>query len=124
MSTLLNITYPTPDKAKLLRRYRFRLPLGWASIPAGYTWDGATIPRIAWSIVGLTPFGAHNEATLKHDWLYGYEGNIPGYPEKLSRKFVDNLFFADLEAIGFSGIRLFIIKRFVRAGGYWFWREL
>lgn len=118
------VSYLSPRLARLEEDFSFDLPAGRVTIPAGYTWDGATVPRIAWSIVGLTPFGAHDAASLKHDWLYGFEGQIPDYPHRLRRKFVDNMFFEDLEQLGFGGIELAVIKRFVRIGGYWFWREL
>ena len=39
-------------------------------VPKGYIWDGASVPRIAWSIVGITPFGAADGTSLTHDALY------------------------------------------------------
>lgn len=39
-------------------------------VPAGYVWDGASVPRFAWSIIGITPFGAGDATSLAHDALY------------------------------------------------------
>lgn len=120
---MIRYEFISERRARLTEDYRFTMPNGYVTIPAGYEWDGATIPRIGWTMVGLTPFGAHDEATLRHDYLYGYEGVIPFYPVKLSRRFVDELLFADLEKLGFKGLQLTVIKLFVRVGGYYFWRE-
>lgn len=117
------IGYSSRKNAMTLEPFTFKLPDGYTTIPVYYSWDGATIPRIGWTIVGLTPFGAHNVATLKHDYLYSYEGVIPGYPYKLTRKFVDNMLFDDLANLGYKGLSLRVIKFFVRIGGYYFWRE-
>jgi hypothetical protein len=39
-------------------------------IPAGYEYDGASIPRIFWSIIG-SPFEPRLQAAaLAHDWIY------------------------------------------------------
>jgi hypothetical protein len=38
-------------------------------IPKGFEFDGASIPRVFWSVIG-TPFAPqHLEAALIHDWL-------------------------------------------------------
>lgn len=39
-------------------------------IPAGYKFDGASVPRLFWGFpFGYTPFGVHIGAALEHDWL-------------------------------------------------------
>lgn len=39
-------------------------------IPAGYQFDGASVPRMFWGFpFGYTPFGVHIGAALEHDWL-------------------------------------------------------
>lgn len=43
--------------------------LDWATtIPAGFIYDGASVPRILWSL--YPPFGSYNRASLLHDWFY------------------------------------------------------
>lgn len=47
------------------------------SIPKGYIYDGASIPRWAWSILGIGRDGLHRAASLVHDYLYYYDGKMP-----------------------------------------------
>jgi len=46
-------------------------------VPAGFIYDGASIPRIFWSILGVTRDGVHRAASLVHDWIYTYDGRLP-----------------------------------------------
>ena len=46
-------------------------------VPAGFTFDGASIPRAAWSAVGLTPGGPILAAATVHDLLYRFDGKLP-----------------------------------------------
>ena len=39
-------------------------------VPQGFVWDGASVPRFAWSIIGLTPWGLTDGPSLAHDPLY------------------------------------------------------
>jgi len=39
-------------------------------VPKGFVCDGASIPRIAWSIVGYPMEGDYVEAAVIHDYLY------------------------------------------------------
>lgn len=48
---------------------RYRL-----TIPAGYPFDGASVPRACWSLTGLLPTGVHMGAAAAHDFLYQRRG--------------------------------------------------
>ena len=39
-------------------------------IPKGYVWDGASIPRIVWGIIGAPSEPDFLAASLIHDWIY------------------------------------------------------
>ena len=39
-------------------------------IPLGFSWDGASIPRLTWSIIGDPTEPDFWAASLIHDWLY------------------------------------------------------
>jgi hypothetical protein len=39
-------------------------------INKGFEYDGASVPRMAWSLSGLRPDGLIRAAALVHDWLY------------------------------------------------------
>lgn len=45
-------------------------------VPSGYIYDGASVPRIFWSITGLRPDGAIRAASLAHDSLFRSKGGI------------------------------------------------
>lgn len=125
---MLNKTFLNQREAVLEKEYSFSIDYKdtkyTITIPSGYVWDGATIPRIAWSIVGLTPFGIHDEATLIHDYLYECEGELDEVKPHITRKFVDKLFIDMLRKLGYTKTQLKIINFFIRIGGFYYWREL
>ena len=43
-------------------------------VPKGYIYDGGSIPRIAWTLSGLTPDGEGRAAYTAHDVLYRAKG--------------------------------------------------
>lgn len=59
-------------------------------IPNGFAWDGATIFRFLWTLLGTCRFGVINPASCIHDYLYINEGRIGNL--QLSRQEVDELF--------------------------------
>ena len=46
------------------------------TIPEGYQNDGASVPRLAWTLSGLRPDGLLRAAALIHDWLCDHKGFI------------------------------------------------
>jgi hypothetical protein len=46
-------------------------------IPTHYIFDGASIPRIIWGLIGLTPHGASDGPALPHDFCYQNKGVFP-----------------------------------------------
>lgn len=53
---------------KLAHFFRVATSLGIVTIPTGFETDGASIPKIFWSII--YPFGPYFPAALLHDYLY------------------------------------------------------
>lgn len=43
-------------------------------VPFGYLYDGASVPRVFWSLIGLWPDGLIRAAALAHDVLYRAAG--------------------------------------------------
>ena len=44
---------------------------GVIDVPAGFIFDGASIPRFAWSVLGVTPYDPKViAAAVVHDWMY------------------------------------------------------
>lgn len=79
------------------------------SIPAGFKWDGMSIPRVAtWF---MPRFGEANLAGLVHDFLYSTES------EHNNRKEADNLFYDILVDLNVSKWKAYIIYKSVRLFG-------
>lgn len=49
-------------------------------VPARFKSDGASVPRIAWTLSGLRPDGLIRAAALAHDWLCVLKGKGVGKP--------------------------------------------
>lgn len=66
------------------------------TIPAGYLTDGASVPRVFWSLI--PPWGNYGQAAVLHDWLCenGYV-MVNGIIDNIDRKQADDIF---LEAMG------------------------
>jgi len=47
------------------------------TIPRGYKYDGASVPRPVWTISGIRPDGLLRAAATVHDWLYIHRGEMP-----------------------------------------------
>lgn len=46
------------------------------TVPEGFTYDGASVPRLAWTLSGITPDGLIRAAALIHDWIYNHAGAL------------------------------------------------
>jgi len=106
-------------------------------VPAGFLYDGASVPRIAWTLSGILPDGLIRAAALVHDWLYRYRGHIPtgsyqyldqagtwqDYYAAWSREDADRLFGRMMREAGMSKRSRRTASRAVRWFGWLAWRE-
>lgn len=46
------------------------------TVPGGFVGDGASIPRLVWTISGLRPDGIIRAAALVHDFIYRGKGKV------------------------------------------------
>jgi hypothetical protein len=84
-------------------------------LPVGYFYDGASIPRIFWEIIG-SPFEPDFwAAALAHDWIY--------LTHCLPRATADEIFRQFLIMAGVSSWRARIMWAAVRTGGYFAWKN-
>lgn len=104
-------------------------------IPAGYRYDGASVPRKAWTLSGLTPDGLLRGAAVIHDFIYDHRGNMPegschwGLGDKwqpapdivFTRKDADQLFLQILRESGVKKRQCLMAYAAVRlfGGGFW-----
>lgn len=102
----------TRNNSRLFRLehdFRYRSSLGTITVPAGFITDGASIPRIFWTI--LAPFGEYFEAAIIHDYLYT-EAN-----RKFTRAETDLIFKEAMFNVGVGWLTRGLIYRAVRIGG-------
>ena len=85
------------------------------TIKQGLVTDGASIPRIFWSLVGCPTSGKYVGSALIHDGLY--------CSEIISRKEADELFLDMLKDNGVCTIKRYIMFAAVRIGGYFVWKK-
>lgn len=95
------------------------------TIPAGFTYDGASVPRWLWSLTGLGIDGLHRAACLVHDYLYVQRGKIISFDgaEKISlnREQVDMIFKQMLIDASIAEHRIAIAYKGVRWFGQSYW---
>lgn len=106
------------------------------NIPAGFEYDGASIPRFAWSVLGMSRDGLHRAAALVHDYIYEFEGDVPigaisqldGNTWKLlfttrvfSREEADKMFCRILRESNVPSWKRKVVYWAVRAFGWTYW---
>lgn len=78
-------------------------------VPAGFQSDGASVPRVVWTLVGLRPDGPIRAAALIHDYIYRSKGvvevsSVVGAKTlDISRKNADRIFLSLMRAAGMGG---------------------
>lgn len=110
-------------------------------VTEGFLFDGASVPRILWTLTGLIPSGHISAASLVHDLLYRYRGQLPPYslferplgaagwvvvePRKArySRKTADRLFARIMRESLVRPRQRRLAYCGVRLCGWWAWRR-
>ena len=65
------MTLIQPDN-RPIGRYTYVLCEAWNGVPGGFINDGGSVPRIGWSLTGLTPDGPGRAGWVKHDHRYRF----------------------------------------------------
>ena len=109
-------------------------------IPKGFVSDGASAPRLLWTVTGITPDGLVRAGALVHDFLYKHGGDLPkGSYQELNpyialdewiplndiwtRKNADRIFCRIMKESGVGKIKRRIAYRGVRMFGWIFWKK-
>jgi hypothetical protein len=94
-------------------------------VPQGFLTDFASIPRLAYSVIG-GPTGKYGKAAVIHDWLYQNPTDADSVavlrPEKRRRR-VDQIFLEGLKVLGVSWWKRTIMYTAVRVGGGQGWKN-
>ena len=90
-------------------------------IPAGFSFDLASIPRALWGLLASHELGVL--APLCHDWLYRNGGLTPSaWPVRYTRARADDLFLRQMKESGVSLLRRRAAYLAVRAFGGRSWK--
>jgi hypothetical protein len=114
------------------------------TVPKGFVFDGTSVPRITWTISGITPGGPEIPASAVHDMLYVTKGKVNNTMELghthffkkdardswqvvansvWTRKQSDKIFARILGEIGVPKKRRRLMYRAVRFFGWIPWRK-
>jgi hypothetical protein len=96
---------PDGQKMKLLENFIYEDSKGllWKA-PSGSIVDGASIPRIAWKVVGTPFYGKYRDASVIHD--------VACEDKKRSWELVHLAFYHAMRASGVSELNSKIMRRF------------
>ena len=120
------VTYIGPGNVwRLAEAYEFRDGGNLITVPEGFRFDLASIPRVFWWLI--SPFELSVAAPLVHDFLYAYDGDPPAGsiepPRVYTRKEADQLFLRIMEIEGVPGWRRIPAYWAVRGFGWIGWRK-
>jgi len=120
------ITYLTEEKLwRLEQDYRYRDGGNMITVPSGFEFDLASVPRAIWWLI--SPFDLSIAAPLVHDFLYRHGGAPPQGaiipPRTYARKEADLLFRAIMKEEGVWWWRRAAAYRAVRWFGGAAWRK-
>ncbi|WP_170266319.1 DUF1353 domain-containing protein [Phaeocystidibacter luteus] len=107
------------------------------TIDPGFRYDGASVPRLLWSISGIRPDGLNRAASLVHDYIYVNKGHIhfkqvelcwhgewcSGQNIQISRSRCDRIFLEQLKEAGVKWVPRNLAYTAVRAAGWFLWMQ-
>ncbi len=87
-------------------------------VPKGFKFDGSSIPRIVWTLLGESPMrGPHVHASVVHDYVY----RTPSVD--VLRKESDDLYFRMCVEHGMGREKAFLMWAFIRIAGFFSYKE-
>lgn len=94
---------------------------GRFTVPKGFHTDGASIPRIFWTLIGGPNRACFMEASVLHDWLY-VKRSTPLGPT-VSQKEADDIFYGLLKKNKVHPFRSWLMWLAVRSAGWLYWKK-
>lgn len=84
----------------------------WVHVPAGYLTDGASVPRLFWSLI--PPWGIYGQAAVVHDILCEYlSTTLHGLPNPITRARCDQILLEAMVALQVPAWKRQVIYRAV-----------
>lgn len=104
-----------PEVWRLERPYGRITSCGQITVPAGFAWDGMSIPRALWSL--LPPWGSYSGAALIHDWLYTIkEGHRSDADRVLLELLIEDGVQPEVALVFYRAVRVFGSDHWNQAG--------
>lgn len=91
------------DHWRVLKQFNFYLgesddKQGWVCVPEGYLTDGASVPRLFWSLI--PPWGKYGQAAIVHDIVCEYLSiTKDGAPLRVTRAQCDDILLQAMEVL-------------------------
>lgn len=82
-------------------------------VPEFFQYDGASIPSVAWQLIGSPFHPRFMMAAVFHDWLY--------HTHQLDRDTTDKLFYELLRASNVGKTKAIMMREAVQNFGGWYW---
>lgn len=110
---------------RLLADYVYVVGKGWTiTVPKGFVCDGASIPRVFWTLAGVRLGGRICAAGVVHDWIYYNNGAaVACGGHDFSRYQGDGLFRRIMDEAGMETHRMRRCYWAVYACGWRAWRK-
>lgn len=86
------------------------------TVPAGFSYDGASVPRFFWRLIFPPVHPKSRRAALFHDFIYRT------HPEGWTKAEADELFYHLLIEDGVPKWRAWLAYQGVKWGGYYAWK--
>lgn len=100
---------------KFIAPFEYNNPPVKIIIPIGFKSDGASIPRLAWSIIGSPWTGKYKYAVVIHDYLTA--------TQTTTRREADRIFLDAMKVLNVSRWKRRVIWLAVRLFGWSTWRK-
>lgn len=100
---------------QLLAPFEYRNGPVVVEVLANFITDGASIPKIAWSVIGSPWSGEYVYATIPHDWHY--------HTQKVTREEADKQFIDAMEILGVPWLKRRTMYRMVRMFAWICWNK-
>lgn len=119
MQNLILLPVVKPDMNKLEDAYEVAEDVATEredvtiKVPKFFQFDGASIPPLAWQIIGSPFHPRFMTAAVFHDWLY--------HTHQIDREASDELFYELLIASGVRKTKAVLMKGAVESFGGWYW---
>jgi hypothetical protein len=99
---------------RLTAAFRYRSSVGTIVIPKGFCTDGASVPRIFWSL--LDPWSNFFSSAIVHDFLYSKDSDF--FFPLTDRKEADRIFKEAMFNAGVGWLTRHTVHSAVRLGGW------